>query len=85
MYECYGFGAAKNLHLMVQLLLLGRTANLWKLKDYVGMVLGNEHVQPDSHYRGLIRFFNDRSVQEGFVLGIQCLVLLYTSPKLQPR
>lgn len=56
LYPKYDLGAAKNLHLMVQLLLLARTVNLWKLKDYVGMVLGNETVHPESHYRGLTRF-----------------------------
>ncbi|MBK7407382.1 MAG: hypothetical protein IPJ40_04395 [Saprospirales bacterium] len=49
LYASYGLGAVKNLHLILQLLVIGRTTNLWKLKDYVGLVLGNEQVQPDSH------------------------------------
>jgi hypothetical protein len=75
LYERYGLGASKNLLLMVQLLLLGRTTNLWKLKDYVGMVLGNEQVQPDSHYRRLVRFFDGMSANEAFIIDIQRLIL----------
>ncbi len=75
LYESYGLGAVKNLHLMLQLLLIGRTVNLWKLKDYIGMVLGNEQVQPDSHYRRLIPFFEEMSGNEAFVLDIQRRVL----------
>jgi hypothetical protein len=56
---------------MVQLLILGRTVNLWKLKDYVGIALGNEKVQPESHYRRLTRFFDTSGNCEGFLLAVQ--------------
>lgn len=75
LYSSYGLGAVKNLHLMLQLLLIGRTTNLWKLKDYVGLVLGNDQVQPDSHYKRLIRFFDEMSSDEAFLLDIQRRVL----------
>ena len=71
LYGKYGLSAVKNLHLLVQLLLLGRTVNLWKLKDYVGMVLGNDGVQPESHYRRLTRFFDNWSACDDFVLDAQ--------------
>lgn len=75
LYASYGLGAVKNLHLMLQLLLIGRTANLWKLKDYIGLVLGNEQVQGDSHYKRLTRFFDKMSGNEAFLLDIQRRVL----------
>ena len=75
LYASFGLGAVKNLHLMLQLLVIGRTANLWKLKDYVGLVLGNEQVLSDSHYRRLVRFFDEMSGNEAFLLGIQRRVL----------
>ena len=71
LYSKYGLGAVKNLHLLVQLLLICRTVNLWKLKDYVGMVLGNTNVQNTSHYRRLIRFFESWSDDEDFLLDVQ--------------
>lgn len=71
LYAEYGLSAVKNLHLMIQLLLLGRTVNLWKLKDYVGLALGNVDVQPESHYRRLTRFFETWSDCEGFILEVQ--------------
>lgn len=71
LYAKYGLSAVKNLHLLVQLLLLGRTVNLWKLKDYVGMVLCTDGVQPESHYRRLTRFFNTWGACDDFVLDAQ--------------
>ncbi|MCB9081890.1 MAG: transposase [Lewinellaceae bacterium] len=71
LYAEYGLSAVKNLHLMVQLLLLGRTVNLWKLKDYVGMALGKADVEQESHYRRLTRFFDTWGNCEGFVLDVQ--------------
>jgi len=71
LYSKYGLGAVKNLHLLVQLLILGRTVNLWKLKDYVGMVLGNVETLPESNYRRLTRFFDTWSACEGFILEVQ--------------
>ena len=38
---------------------LGRTANLYKLKDYAAGVLENSKTDPMSHYKRLIRFFQD--------------------------
>lgn len=71
LYASYGLGATKNLLLIVQLLLLGRTTSLWKLKDYVGLALGTTQVQPASHYRRLIRFFDDWSEDQTLRLDLQ--------------
>ena len=38
-YDFYGLGAVKNIWLLTCLLLLARTVNLNKIKDYVGIVL----------------------------------------------
>jgi hypothetical protein len=59
LYDKYGLGAVRNIHLLVQLLLVGRTASLWKLKDYLDLILGNVEVQAHNHYRRLTRFFDD--------------------------
>lgn len=59
LYDSYGLGAVKNIWLLVCLLPLARTVNLYKMKDYVGGVLGNERSKADSHYKRLIRFFQD--------------------------
>jgi len=59
LYETYGLGAVKNIWLLTCLLPLARTVNLYKIKDYVGGVLGKEGTQPQSHYKRLIRFFSD--------------------------
>lgn len=59
LYENYGLGAVKNIWLLVSLLPLGRTVNLYKLKDYVGGVMDSSSSQPQSHYKRLIRFFQD--------------------------
>ena len=71
LYNNYGLSAVRNFHIMVQLLLVARTVNLWKLKDYVGMALGNVTVLPESHYRRLTRFFDKQSRQPEFQLDIQ--------------
>lgn len=71
LFDNHGLSAVRNLHLMVQLLLLARTVTLWKLKDYVGMALGNTAVLPESHYRRLTRFFNKQSKQPDFQLEVQ--------------
>lgn len=57
LYDSYGFGAVKNIWLLISLLPLARTVNLNKMKDYVGGVLENEQSKADSHYKRLIRFF----------------------------
>ena len=59
LYENYGLGAVKNVWLLACLIPLARTVNLNKLKDYVGGVLEKEDTQPGSHYKRLIRFFQD--------------------------
>lgn len=59
LYTNYGLGAVKNIWLLVSLLPLARTVNLYKMKDYVGAVLENPHSKADSHYKRLIRFFQD--------------------------
>ena len=76
LYQTYGLGATKNMLLIVQLLLLGRTTSLWKLKDSCGklnrgLVLNTPTVQPTSHYRRLIRFFDDWSEDQTFRLDLQ--------------
>jgi hypothetical protein len=59
LYEKYGLGAVKNIWLLTCLIPLARTTNLYKMKDYVGGVLGNEASKAESHYKRLIRFFQD--------------------------
>lgn len=59
LYDSYGLGAVKNIWLLTCLLPLARTVNLYKLKDYVGGVLQKADTQPGSHYKRLIRFFQD--------------------------
>jgi hypothetical protein len=59
LYDSYGIGAVKNIWLLTCLLPIARTVNLYKLKDYVGGVLENGETQPGSHYKRLIRFFQD--------------------------
>ncbi|MBC6993838.1 transposase [Lewinella lacunae] len=71
LYGKYGLGATKNLHLICQLLILGRTCSLWKLKDYVGLALDKPLVQPASHYQRLIRFFDAWQDNAGFILDVQ--------------
>ena len=71
LYDKYGLGATKNLHLICQLIILGRTCSLWKLKDYVGLVLDKPLVQPASHYQRLIRFFDAWQDDTNFLLDVQ--------------
>jgi hypothetical protein len=59
LYASYGLGAVKNIWLLTCLLPLARTVNLYKLKDYIGGVLDKEATQAGSHYKRLIRFFQD--------------------------
>lgn len=59
LYASYGLGAVKNIWLLVSLLPIARTVNLYKLKDYVGATLGNEQTDTASHYKRLTRFFQD--------------------------
>lgn len=64
LYESYGLGAVKNVWLLTCLLPLARTVNLYKMKDFVGGVLEKESTKADSHYKRLIRFFQDWSDNE---------------------
>ena len=59
LYAAYGLGAVKNIWLITCLIPLARTANLNKMKDYIGAVLPKDGTQPSSHYKRLIRFFQD--------------------------
>lgn len=60
LYETYGLGAVKNIWLLTCLIPVARTVNLYKMKDYVGGVLENKSgVEPMSHYKRLIRFFQE--------------------------
>jgi len=59
LYDSYGLGAVKNVWLLTCLLPLARTVNLYKMKDFVGGVLEKADTQPQSHYKRLIRFFQD--------------------------
>ncbi len=59
LYASYGLGAVKNIWLLTCLIPIARTVNLYKMKDYIGGVLGKADTQPDSHYKRLIRFFQD--------------------------
>lgn len=67
LYSKYGLGAVKNFWLLTSLLPLARTVNLYKMKDYVGGVLGKEQTEPQSHYRRLTRFFEDWGGREDFL------------------
>jgi hypothetical protein len=49
----------KNLLLVMSSIIVKETINLNKLKHQIGVILGNENTQGDSHYRRLTRFFDD--------------------------
>lgn len=59
LYAAYGLGAVKNIWLITCLIPLARTANLYKMKDYIGGLLQKDSTHPSSHYKRLIRFFQD--------------------------
>jgi hypothetical protein len=59
LYDSYGLGAVKNVWLLTCMIPIARTVNLYKIKDYVGGVLDKGDRQPQSHYKRLIRFFQD--------------------------
>ena len=44
-------------------ILLKETVNLNKLKNQVGLLLGNRQTKTDSHYKRLTRFFSDKTAQ----------------------
>lgn len=58
-YRDFGRSAAKNLWVLVGCLLKGRTTNLNRLKDYVSDLLDKPMTDPESHYKRLLRFFQD--------------------------
>ena len=45
-------------------ILVKETVNLNKLKNHVGLLLGNRHTKTDSHYKRLTRFFCDKTAQQ---------------------
>jgi hypothetical protein len=45
-------------------ILVKETVNLNKLKNHVGLLLGNRQTKTDSHYRRLTRFFTDKIAQD---------------------
>jgi hypothetical protein len=59
LYDNYGLGAVKNIWLLTCMLPLARTVNLYKLNDSAAGVLENGKVDPMSHYKRQIRFFQD--------------------------
>ncbi|MEZ4773091.1 MAG: hypothetical protein R3D00_07905 [Bacteroidia bacterium] len=65
-YQDYGLGAAKNFYLLVSLISLGQTVNLYKLKDHVSSVLGKTHTDVQSHYQRLIRFLKTGVSRKNF-------------------
>ncbi len=73
-YHKYGLDSSKNLFLLTQIILLGRTVNLWKLKDYIGMVLGNHETKPASHYRRLTRFMDSWSENKAYHKAVRRLI-----------
>jgi Transposase DDE domain len=48
----------KNLLAIMSVIIIKETVNLNKLKNQIGIILGNETTQSDSHYRRLTRFFD---------------------------
>ena len=59
-------------------ILLKETVNLNKLKNHVGLLLGNRQTKTDSHYKRLTRFFNDKTAQHNLWKGLIVWVLDYT-------
>lgn len=66
LYEYYGLSGIKNLLVMVGGILQSRTVNLYKIKDYVGGILGNDKTAPLSHYQRLIRYFAEYSHYDSY-------------------
>lgn len=66
LYEYYGLSGIKNLLVMVGGILQSRTVNLYKIKDYIGGILGNDKTAPLSHYQRLIRYFAEYSHYDSY-------------------
>ena len=52
-----------NLLVVACAILIKETVNLNRLKNHVGLLLGNRQTQTDSHYRRLTRFFQNKTAQ----------------------
>ena len=59
-------------------ILLKETVNLNKLKNHVGLLLGNRKTKTDSHYKRLTRFFNDQTAQHKLWKWLIIWMLDYT-------
>ena len=57
LYVAYGLSAVKYIRLINCLIPLARTANLYKMKDYIGGPLHKDNTQPSSRYKRPVRFF----------------------------
>jgi hypothetical protein len=44
----------------MRVIIVKETVHLHKLKNQIGVILGNESTQSDSHYSRLTRFFDDQ-------------------------
>lgn len=51
----------EKLHLMLACLVVCKTVNLYKQKDHVQSLVGNQDTKPMSHYAQLVRFMKDYS------------------------
>jgi hypothetical protein len=60
----------ENLYLMLNLLLISKTVNLFKQKEYAQGVLESQSTQVNSHYKRLLRFMKDHSTT---ALWFDCL------------
>lgn len=58
-----------NLLVVACAILIKETVNLNRLKNHVGLLLGNRQTKTDSHYRRLTRFFNDKTAQNKLWIG----------------
>jgi hypothetical protein len=58
-------------------ILLKETVNLNKLKNQVGLLLGNNQTKASSHYKRLTRFFNEKVAQQWLWKGLIIWLLAY--------
>jgi hypothetical protein len=54
------------LWLVINLISTSRSVSLYKMKDFVGGILGNKDTSSESPYKRLIRFINEWSKKKGF-------------------
>lgn len=64
--------AVKNLLITTQGVISARTVNLNKVKDKIGVILEKPDVDPDSHYKRLIRFFKTED-KKALVESVLCV------------